>query len=325
MVRVGCVLALAISVFPGVVPFAEEPLPAGSPPPVAAVGGFAPAPTCSPGGAPATAPPEPEPPATPFFPALWLSVPALSPRTSGVPSAPGFPSGVAAKLPRRLPTGGSAGGVTEGCRLRAMICPPASAEREPGIAGGGGTTCPPGPPNPVVRAVRVGVPAPEPDPSSNGGGGTTAFPSSPPIPGSVRCAATGNCGAGTITSDRPIFRSPRRLVEAASIEGGGATTADSGPRRARRCPAALASGAGATISTAIDVTERALLSTFGGGATTLCSSPRTPRRAVWTTSGAGATICPGSNGMVKLFRSTAAPGTGTEWLPHATMFGVSTS
>src|SRR5262249_11712898 len=120
-VRVAGALVLAISVLPGVVPFADEPLDAGSPPPVVAVAGLAPAPTWRPGGAPATEPPDPEPPASPFFPVPRPSVSALSARTSGVPSAPGFPSGDAAKLPRRLPAGGSAGGVTEGWRLRAMI------------------------------------------------------------------------------------------------------------------------------------------------------------------------------------------------------------
>ena len=151
-----------------------------------------------------------------------------------------------------------------------MMCPPASAECDPATAGGGGTTCPPGTPKLAARAVRAPAAVPDAAPSTDGGGGTTDFPS-PPNPDSVRCAATGNCGAGTITSDRPMFTSPSRRMDAASVAGGGATTEDSSPRNPRRDPALFASGAGATTSIASDATARTLLCTVGGGATMPCS------------------------------------------------------
>src|ERR1700736_1014462 len=54
-------------------------------------------------------PPEPVPSSFPF--------PAEAP---GAPEAPRWPSGVAAKLPRRLPAGGSGGAPTAGWRLNAI-------------------------------------------------------------------------------------------------------------------------------------------------------------------------------------------------------------
>src|SRR5882762_10508626 len=80
-----------------------------------AEGGCTGAPTCNPGGAPLLDPaPIPFPRAALLL-LPWPLVPAeLSRLMSGVPAAPAFPSGVAAKVPRRLPCGGSAGGATVG-------------------------------------------------------------------------------------------------------------------------------------------------------------------------------------------------------------------
>src|SRR4029077_21032539 len=73
-------------------------------PPIADVGDCAGAPTCMPGGAPLLAPfPVPFPrPVLLLLP--WpLVLAELSPLMSGVPAAPAFPSGLAAKVPRRFP------------------------------------------------------------------------------------------------------------------------------------------------------------------------------------------------------------------------------
>src|SRR5579862_7041944 len=72
------------------------------------------APTISPGGAPFALFSDPAP----------LAERRLSPGISGDPVAPGFPSGVAAKVPRRLPVGTSTGppGAT-GCRFKATNLP----------------------------------------------------------------------------------------------------------------------------------------------------------------------------------------------------------
>src|SRR5208337_2920602 len=61
----------------------------------------------------------------------------------GAPEAPGWPSGVAAKKPRRFPGGGSGGAATAGCRLSAMTRPGDPTPADPAVenAGGGGTTC----------------------------------------------------------------------------------------------------------------------------------------------------------------------------------------
>ena len=184
------------------------------------------------------------------------SVPLASEaRTSGVPAAPVFPSGVAAKVPRRFPTGGSAGGVTAGRMPSAISRPPASAECDACMDGGGGTTSAPEPPRPLcARTGRPDPAAPVPV-STAGGGGTMALPPLPKV-ASVRCASTDSCGAGAITSERPTLMSPSFRIEAALTAGGGSTTDASGPFRVRRTPAALASGMGATTSIEIDATAR---------------------------------------------------------------------
>src|ERR1017187_4531103 len=64
----------------------------------------------------------------PFLPTrLSFSVEAPS-DLPGAPDAPRCPSGVAAKLPRRLPATGPGGVPTAGCRLSEIMPPP---EREP--------------------------------------------------------------------------------------------------------------------------------------------------------------------------------------------------
>ncbi len=204
----------------------------------------------------------------------WPSVPLASEaRTSGVPAAPVLPSGVAAKVPRRFPTGGSAGGVTEGRIPKAINRPPASAERDACMDGGGGTTSVPEPPRPLCpRIWRPDPPAVgEPVASTAGGGGTTVLPPLPNVD-TVRCASTGSWGAGAITSERPILISPSFRMEAAFTAGGGSTTDASGPLGLRRPPASLASGVGAITSMDTDAIARTPGFTSGGGATTSCVS-----------------------------------------------------
>src|SRR5258708_30144540 len=70
--------------------------------------------------------------------AFAFPLPALAP---GAPEAARWPSGVAAKVPRRLPAGGFGGAPTAGCRLSAIM-PPLEWERpDAPSAGGGAITC----------------------------------------------------------------------------------------------------------------------------------------------------------------------------------------
>lgn len=126
---------------------------------------------------------------------LAFAPPALEP---GAPDAPAWPSGVAAKLPRRLPAGGFGGAATTGRRFNAMTRPRDPAEPEAESDGGGATTC-------GAMPART-----EPD----------DLPED-----TARCSLTANCGAGAITALRPIFSSPIGRADVSATLGGGAMTA----------------------------------------------------------------------------------------------------
>src|ERR1700675_2804255 len=177
--------------------------------------------------------------------------------------------------------------------------------------GGGGTTCAPADPRPAGACALRAAPVPPEAAASDGGGGTTAFPPASPSADKVRCAVTGNRGAGAITSERPTLMSPSLRTEAALRAGGGSTTEDSGPRNVRRVEAALASGAGATTSIDNEATARTPFLISGGGATIPSESELSLRLEDWVRSGTGATIGLGSAGNWEGLRSMAAAGTGT--------------
>src|ERR1700682_685863 len=118
-----------------------------------------------------------------------------TPAAPGLPAAPVRPSGVAAKVPRRLPCGGWGGPWTAGCKFRATTRPPVADDPDAEKDGGGGTTC-----GAVLDAVEM-------------------------PPGMARCSPTGSCGVGEMTELCPIFRSPSWRVEEFSTLGGGAMTA----------------------------------------------------------------------------------------------------
>src|SRR5579863_5475529 len=60
--------------------------------------------------------------------------------TPGAPEAPRWPSGVAAKFPRRFPAGGSGGAPTAGCKPSATKLPPERARPDAPSDGGGAMT-----------------------------------------------------------------------------------------------------------------------------------------------------------------------------------------
>src|SRR5260370_4273767 len=130
-----------------------------------------------------------------------------TPDAAGLPDAPIFPSGVAARLPRRCACGGWDGPPTAGCRFSAMMRPPAAEVPEPERDGGGGTTC-----GAAVAAAEM-------------------------PPGMTRCSPTGSWGAGAMMELCPILRSPSWRVEV-STPGGGAITAGWGRVYTGGCVAA---------------------------------------------------------------------------------------
>jgi hypothetical protein len=172
----------------------------------------------------------------------------------------------------------------------AISLPLPAEEVAPCTDGGGGTTCAPVCPRlPCPPAARVPATRLLDAASSDGGGGTIALPL-PPNVGAARCGETANCGAGAMTSDRPMFKSLSFRASASLIAGGGSTTEACGMFRARRAPALDASGAGATASTENEAIERLPASISGGGATTDRPMEDKSRLVDEYTSGAGATI-----------------------------------
>jgi hypothetical protein len=130
--------------------------------------------------------------------ALAAVFPELDP---GEPDAPAWPSGAAAKLPRRLPGGGLGGAPQAGSKFSAMTRP---------------------------RDAKPS--AEDPAPESNGGGGTRRGAPMPADrdPAMLRCSATGSRGAGAITELWLMLSSPGGRLDAVSTLGGGAMTAGCG-------------------------------------------------------------------------------------------------
>ena len=168
------------------------------------------------------------------------------------PVAPARPSGVTANAPRRFPAGDSGGAPTAGCKFRAITRP-----RDPKDAPEG----------------------PEEDPEESDGGGATTCEATPPIadgppPEIVRCSPTASCGAGAITTLRPIFSSPIGRVDAVSTLGAGAIIVGCGPPNTAAFNERT-SGGGATTEPCSVVRSRRFVrgSASGGGATT--------ERSIW--------------------------------------------
>ena len=178
---------------------------------------------------------------------------AFAPEEPGLPDAPACPSGVAAKVPRRLPLGGSGGPVTAGCKLSAMRLP-----REPAEA-------------PL-----------EAEPDTDGGGGTTWGEMAPVRlpPGAVLCAATGSCGAGAITLLGAMLISPSRRVDELSTAGGGAIKSGCRPGTAACVLPVCTSGGGATTELCRfgEARRRSRRSASGAGMTTELSTVGVKRR-----------------------------------------------
>jgi len=259
--------SLGSDALPDVDPPLPSEVPVGTPAGLPAIGevgaSFGPAPTWIPAGS-VLSRPEPVPPPLPL---PWPTA-CESPAMSGVPGAPDFPAGVAAKVPRRLPAMSAGGGPTAGCKLRAMSWRPDADEvpatdvptdgdggtgddralfvtprRDPGIPctdGDGGT---------AAATLLTFGPEPRlaiPDPDCKDGGGGTMLVSlaNDVTPPRVRRSRTGNRGAGATTSARAMLISPMLRISRCTV-GGGATTAVE-TTGTERVPVDDNEGAGAT-------------------------------------------------------------------------------